>query len=257
MIGINGDLVELAKRPYVEKSERAIWLQIYDRLDIAIVSELFPPGSKLPGENYLSDLFGVNRITMRRALSLHQQEGKLEARKGVGIFVRKKPRRFVIRDDMRFVDSLEAADGEISSETIFLGTGLPHPETKKIFNLRGRQKVIQLHRLRMVDGSPVYVSFKEFPLSLFPDFNAVYETTESVTAVYNSVGIHRYKRTETRVRGGLAGHNEARILKITPSTPVLYLTSINMTDEGHAIEVNRGCWPMSNIELVFSNKGDS
>lgn len=77
----------MASQPFLDKRTRPIWLQIYDRLGRAIGAGILPKGSRLPGEDDLSALFGVTQITLRRALARHQREGRLLARKGVGVFV--------------------------------------------------------------------------------------------------------------------------------------------------------------------------
>ncbi|MCC5778406.1 GntR family transcriptional regulator [Nitratireductor sp. B36] len=248
----NPELAALAARPYAPRSARPIWLQIYDRLADAIRQELVPPGSRLPGEVYLADLFGVSRITMRRALALHQNEGLLQARKGVGIFVRQRPRRFLIRNDMQFAESLLVDGGSISSKNLWLGRGRASAEAADLFEIEPGEPVIFLHRLRQLDGAPIYVSRKEFPISRFPDFEERYHESGSVRAVFRSAGIENYRRSETRVLGGFASKEEAEILEISPQTPVQYVTSINRDASGKVIEFNRGCWPMASVELVFA-----
>lgn len=246
-------LSDLAGRPYDERSARAIWLQIYDRLAFAIEAGRVAPGSRLPGEVQLARMFRVNRITMRRALALHQSEGRLQARKGVGIFVRHRPHRFVIRDDMSFADSLEGNAGEITSRTLHLGRARPGPEAAELFGLRETDEVIVLQRVRLVNGAPVYFTRKEFPGHRFPDFERLYNETGSVSAVYRATGIPWFRRAQTRVRGGLAQGTEAEILGISTKTPVQHVTAINKDPDGHAIEVSQGCWPFASVEFVFDS----
>ncbi|NDW02501.1 phosphonate metabolism transcriptional regulator PhnF [Yangia sp. PrR002] len=245
----------LALEPYAPKAQRAIWLQIYHRLAEAIERGCVAPGSKLPGEVQLAELFAVNRITMRRALALHQSEGRLQARKGVGIFVRQKPRHFEVRSDMTFADSLAADGGVISTRTLLLDRAPASAEAARLFGLAPGAEVIRMHRLRLLDGAPIYLSRKEFPPARFPRFEADYAQSGSVVAVYRAAGIPHYRRAETRVRGGLASREEAEILGLTPKTPVQHVTAINRAPDGAAIELNRGCWPMASVELVFSEDG--
>lgn len=244
----NTGLEALASQPYDERAVCAIWLQIYDRLNHAIEGGLVAPGSRLPGENQLAKMFRVNRITVRRALALHQSEGKLQARKGVGIFVRHRAHAFVIRDDMSFAESLGDSAGDISSRTLRLCRAKPSIEAAEIL---GVGEVIVLHRLRLVNGSAIYFTRKELPARRFPDFEEVFGQTQSVSAVYKAAGIPWFRRAETRVRGGLAQADEADILGINTKTPVQHVTAINRDPDGAAIELSRGCWPMASVEFVF------
>lgn len=244
-------LLALAQRPYEARALRPIWLQIYDRLSEAIDSGLVAQGAKLPGEVQLAEMFRVNRVTMRRALALHQSEGKLQARKGVGIFVRQTPRAFVIQNDMRFSDSLIGCGQDVTTHTLRLERAAPGPEAARLFGLSPRDRVIVLHRMRLLDGAPIYFTRKELPAHRFPDFERLYERLQSVSAVYKASGIPWFRRAETRVRGGLATPDEAKILGINAKTPVQHVTAINRTADGAAIEYNRGCWAMASVEFVF------
>lgn len=248
-------LQALARRPYDERATRPIWLQIYDRLARAIDEHIVAPGSRLPGEVQLAAMFRVNRVTMRRALALHQSEGNLQARKGVGIFVRHKPRPFLIQDDMRFADSLGEAGRNVTSRTLRLQRAAPGPEAAALFGLEDGDTVIVLHRVRLLDGAPIYVTHKEFPAHRFLAFERLYSETQSVSAIFKASGIARFHRAETRVRGGLAQPDEAEILGINAKTPVQYVTAINTDPEGNPIEISYGCWPMTSVEFLFRSSG--
>ncbi len=245
-------LIALARRAYLPKSQRPVWLQIYDRISQAIENGIVSPGARLPGEMQLSEMFRVSRVTVRRALALHQSEGTLQARKGVGIFVRQQPRSFVIRDDMRFADSLVGHGERATSRTLLLDRASPSEEAQKLFGLTPDDEVIVLHRMRLLDDMPIYFTRKELPARRFPDFERIYAKDQSVSAVYKAAGIPWFRRAETRVMGGLAQTAEAEILGITVKTPVQYVVAINRTPDGEAIEYNRGCWPMNSVEFVFN-----
>lgn len=61
----------------------------YNKILAMIRDGLYPEGSKLPTEPLLAEQLGISRSTLRQALALLQEDGILEARKGIGNFVRK------------------------------------------------------------------------------------------------------------------------------------------------------------------------
>ena len=62
--------------------------QTADRLYGWIVEERrYPPGSKLPNENELSEAVGVSRTTLREAISFLVAQGVLDIQRGKGTFV--------------------------------------------------------------------------------------------------------------------------------------------------------------------------
>lgn len=61
----------------------------YNRILKMIKDGLYSEGSKLPTEPLLAEQLGVSRSTLRQALGLLQEDGIIEAKKGIGNFVRK------------------------------------------------------------------------------------------------------------------------------------------------------------------------
>lgn len=65
--------------------------QLYGKILEQIVAGALREGDKLPSEHTLSAAFGVSRPVVREALRRLQDDGLIEARRGVGSFVRKRP----------------------------------------------------------------------------------------------------------------------------------------------------------------------
>ena len=65
-------------------------LKIYKQLLEEIQNGTYPPGTKLPSEPELADMMNVSRMTLRKALSLLQEEGMLQNIHGKGNYIRKR-----------------------------------------------------------------------------------------------------------------------------------------------------------------------
>jgi DNA-binding FadR family transcriptional regulator len=61
--------------------------QLVEILTDAVISGRFPPGSTLPPERELADQLGVNRTSLRQALSRLEQLGLIESQQGRGTIV--------------------------------------------------------------------------------------------------------------------------------------------------------------------------
>lgn len=110
-------LRRMGQPPWLAKATRAIWLQIHDRLAAGCLDGTLVSGVRLPGEIELASIFGVSRVTIRRALAKLQQEGQLQSRRGVGIFVRGQAARYAVESSRRFADNLCAQGREILTRT--------------------------------------------------------------------------------------------------------------------------------------------
>ncbi len=65
----------------------------------SIQQGVYQAEEKLPSEHQLSDRFGVNRHTLRKAIALVKDEGLLRTDKGRGIFVATPPLEYPIGND--------------------------------------------------------------------------------------------------------------------------------------------------------------
>ena len=66
---------------------RNISRQVYDQMLDNILNGVWPPGTKLPSENELTQMFGVSRVPIREALKKLSTMGLTHTRQGEGSFV--------------------------------------------------------------------------------------------------------------------------------------------------------------------------
>lgn len=237
------------------RQDSPIWQQIYDHILGLIETGALSPGEQLPGENHMAARLGVTRITLRRALQQLQKEGHLTARKGVGIFVRSPPSIFSIRDGRSFRENIDTRSRAIATVTRLLVRETADEAVSAMLGIAPGSEIIHLQRVRLVNDQPIYVNDKYFPAARLPVFETAYRDRQSVTQVFRTHGIDRFRRLETRVSGGFASAEEAEILQLTPGTPVFRINARNVDDAGTAIEWTRGCWPLTSVEFVFGPDG--
>lgn len=72
----------------VSKEKKLKHVKIYDRLYSMIKDGTFPAGSQLPSEPNLAVQMDVSRMTLRKALSLLQEDGLIQNIQGKGNFVK-------------------------------------------------------------------------------------------------------------------------------------------------------------------------
>ena len=91
--------------------DRAVYKQVADQLRDLLDARELRPGDKLPSESALMRRFGTSRATVRNALGLLTQEGRIRTERGVGVFVA-DPSRLVIHDPASFVRGRSADEHE-------------------------------------------------------------------------------------------------------------------------------------------------
>ena len=88
------------------KSGQSLWRQIANNISDAIRSGTYPPGSKLPTEAELSQQYGVNRHTLRRAVSELAEAGVIRVEQGRGSFVQEHVLDYLVAKKTRFSDNV-------------------------------------------------------------------------------------------------------------------------------------------------------
>jgi DNA-binding GntR family transcriptional regulator len=66
---------------------KLLWEQVADDIRADIRSGDLPPGARLPAEVELAEIYGVARVTIRRAVLELRKEGQLIVIQGRGTFV--------------------------------------------------------------------------------------------------------------------------------------------------------------------------
>lgn len=68
-------------------SKTPVYKQIYEDITLRILQGVYPPGSMIPSESKLCSIYGVERATVRRALAMMVDDGKVVRIPGLGTCV--------------------------------------------------------------------------------------------------------------------------------------------------------------------------
>lgn len=141
-----------------------LYHQLSERLFAEIRGGRYSPGSRLPSEHELAEMFGLGRPTVRQATAALIQRGLLERRRGSGTYVRSVPAQIDLFSLTGTLMSFEA-------QGIALASKLDRPRTERIDEeghpLHSREAV-RLTRVSHVDGEPVLLEELDFDAERFP-----------------------------------------------------------------------------------------
>lgn len=227
------------------------WRRVADGLRAAIVEGRY--GDRLPPETELAKGFGVNRHTVRRAISALSDEGVLRAERGRGTFINEvQPRiTYPIGTRARFSEnmtrqSLESAGRLINSERVAADRTLA-----SLLELKPGAPLFKLEKMTVVDGVPVSRSTGYFPSERFPNIIAAYAETGSVTKALKQHGLHDYRRRETRLTAERISPADAEFLQCALDSIVLVSNAIDVDLDDVPVQIIRTRFLADRIELVF------
>jgi GntR family phosphonate transport system transcriptional regulator len=227
------------------RSGVALWRQIQDWLEFRIKEGEMPPGSKLPTEQELAERFGVNRHTVRRALSLLAEKEFIRTEQGSGSFVREQVIDYAVGARTRFHENLLRQERKPRGELVSSGVIPATTEVARRLELEKGEPVILLETLGEADGTRICLASAHFPQARFPGLDDHFRETGSVTLALRHYGVTDYRRKRTQISSRMPTAREARILRQPKTRPVLITESVNVDPRE---------WPIEFCETRFASE---
>jgi GntR family phosphonate transport system transcriptional regulator len=244
-------MVRSNRQPVERRSGVALWRQIADQIRMGIASGALGADGRLPPEMALAERFGVNRHTLRAAVSALVQEGALRAEQGRGTFV--QPRRrisYPIAARTRFSTGLRGQVGRHGSRLLAHALEPAGPVAASHLGLAPAATVARLETVSEADGWPVSRATSFFDAARFPGFAEAYAETLSVTAALSRYGIDDYLRRSTIVSARHADGDELADLRLAPGAIVLLAEAVNVDLDGRPIQYSRTRFAADRVELT-------
>ena len=213
-----------------------VWKSIVSTLEGEIASGHYSPGDKLPTEAEYAARFGVNRHTVRRALSDMADRGILRSRRGAGVFVESPPADYPIGRRVRFHQNI-AATGRLPEKKVLRVETRPCDEIEAAaLALAPGDPVVVYEGLSLAGGAPMAHFESIFPAARLPGMAATLAETSSVTEALGRNGIADYVRAETRLTAERASPTQALHLRLREGDPLLKSVSLNVGPDGAPVE---------------------
>ena len=222
-----------------EKSRIPKYLQIQGWIEEMINKERFRIGDRLPSEAKLAALCGVNRNTIRQAISELVDRGLLTTKNGVGTFISSR-----IPEQPKYtLDHISSSSEDIRSAGYTPGTRLISKRTieadSELSNklmLGTHRKVIQIVRLRLGDSLPLILERSHLPYEEFKQILGMDLTGSLYRLLVDHFG-SELDRSVQIFRAVLLTEVEARLLDVPPRSPGIFLESIIHNKRGVAVEL--------------------
>ncbi len=227
-----------------------VWKSIANSLTDDIVQGRYDRGDKLPAEAQLAARFGVNRHTVRRAISEMSAGGLVHSRRGSGVFVSAKPTDYPIGKRVRFHQNISKGGQTPAKKILATETRAAAPGEAAALGLQPGDPVHVYDGLSLANNQPIALFQSIFPAGRFPEMLAALMDTQSVTAALQCCGIDDYTRLETRITAQLATATQALHLQISEGAPILRTTGINVDGAGQPIEYGRTWFAGDRVTLT-------
>jgi len=206
-----------------------LYEQVNEDMLQKITSRNWRPGQRIPTEMELCDIYGVSRITVRKAVEDLVRGGYLVRQRGKGTFVRVEHIENKLSKFYSFSESLRAEGIHecaevLAFEELYANSGL----AEKLYLYSVNAPLYKITRLRSVDDVPYAVESSYIPKAIFKGMN---EEMIAENGLYNSMrllGVAPDRAKET-FRATSLGGLEARLLQQDIKAPVMNIERITFS----------------------------
>lgn len=215
------------------------YLQISTWLKELIQTGRYKGGQKLPSEVELSKMCGVNRNTLRQAVSELTAIGLLRKEKGTGTFVA-APAPPELRHKLERIESTTELmrDSGIAQDTKILEKRVEqaNDEIAKALFLGSNNKVVVVRRVRAGDGTPYIYEESYLPYDLLKDILNM-DLTGSMYKIISehfNIVLARCKQTISAVN---LDAEIAKILELPANAAGIFMQSLTFDENSIPVEV--------------------
>ena len=234
------------------RSGIAVWKQIADKLGTEIRDRAFTASGRLPSENELAKRFGVNRHTLRQAVSDLQLEGIVRIEAGRGIFVQHELLDYELSRRTRFSENLQR-QGLLPSKQLLTASEIPAPERPaQALKIAKGEPVLMVEMLDEADGQPIGLATAYYPAERFNGLLAMLNNGTRTTEMLRHFGVEDYLRAESRITTQMPSEEVVRLLKQPANRPVLCVECLDVDMSGQPIKYGETVFGGDRVQLVVS-----
>ena len=221
----------------LQQGAQPLYHRVYREIAEGIESGVLLPGDRLPSERSLCEQLGVSRATVRRAVEELISDGLVETR-GRGSFVRgdavvEPPNTLMGLSEVARARGLDPSSKVLRAEV--------RPATideADAFSIAPGADLLELERVRMLDGLPISLDRNRVPVRLLPDLGDVDFTTASLYESLDAAG-HAPARADYELEARAAAPHAAELLALAPDAPVRFATPVAIGEDGRVVDLGR------------------
>lgn len=223
-----------------KRSTQPLYAQLKELLIERIQQEEYQAGKQIPSELALCEELSLSRPTVRQAIAELVSEGALVIVKGKGTFVAAEPERIELKSYNPFYFSLLAARSLDALLHLQIETIAGDAEIDRLFGMAGGTGHAGFWQLswQMEETGQCYAYCQSLiPVYMFPDLGQDLQQGRRLIDIMANKYAYLPQKAAGRTFVRQARPEEARILDISRSAPVLVASSRLTSRSGNVCEI--------------------
>ena len=169
-----------------DRSDEPLYRQLANALKQAVAASHIRRGAVIPSERILSQVLGISRVTVRKAIDGLVADGFLDRRQGAKTVVSSRLEKS-LATMTSFSEDMRSRGLEPGCIWISRDISRPSPAEMMALGISGSEKVVRLRRLRTADDVPIAIEMATLPARFVPEpqaiGNSLYEYLETAGAL--------------------------------------------------------------------------
>jgi phosphonate utilization transcriptional regulator PhnR len=237
-----------------EPGNKPQYLRIKDELTRQILGGGLAPGTKLPSERTLCELFATTRVTIREALVQLESSGLIYREDRRGWFITPPRLRLNPTVSTNFHRIVSEQGGEPRTQLLEKGRQAAPPDIMARMGLKPFDRIYLLKRLRFANGRALcycenFILPERVPGLLDLDLNG------SLTELYARHYQLHYTRMNLRFYPTSLPDHVASLLNATAGLPALLLHRLNYDQHGRIVDYDLEYWRHDSLEIEVETRG--
>jgi GntR family transcriptional regulator len=219
-----------------EAASAPLYQQIYDLLRARIVSGELSLNTRLPAEQELTEMLGVSRITVKRALNELAIAGFVRRQRGIGTVITYDAAAPTVKGSFEnLIDGLTRMGLETQVQLLDCTMGSASPAICETLELPKGSAVQRIVRLRRLAGEPFSYLVTYVPADVAEGYSEDELATESLIKLLEKAG-HAPVEAEQTIMAEPAEPAVAANLGIAPGSPLLRIHRIMRDRKGRPVQ---------------------
>ncbi|MGB5626363.1 MAG: GntR family transcriptional regulator [Woeseiaceae bacterium] len=215
-----------------------LYKQVYDVLVRRIAEGAWRPAEALPSEQALAAELKVSQGTVRKALDVLVSENLVQRHQGKGTYVAEHTQEHSLFRFFRL--AVPGTDGERvipdSGDARCKRRVASAAESEKL-HLPKAATVVEITRVRSIDGVPAVIEISVVPLNLFPEIDNQDALPNTLYSLYQSVYGVNIVLAKEELSAILATRADEKDLGIKPGSPMLRIERVAISISGQRAEL--------------------
>lgn len=228
---------------------RPLYRQVYDIIINKVAEGVWRPGEAIPSEHALARELGVSQGTMRKVLDALTAEKLLVRHQGKGTFIAENTQE---RSLFRFFRMVRPGGERVTPTMGEQGVRVrvARVADQQKLDLAKGAKVVEINRVRLVDGKPTIRETIILPSILFPKIEERMPLPNTLYSLYQTdFGINIVSANE-ELRADLSTQEDQRLLNAPAGASILCIDRLALSLQDRKVE-----WRISRIyarDLTYS-----